>query len=151
MRLPLIACLIVLCSVAPAWASGGISCTSGAGPAKFDISAAMGRDFGSGLFGLTGTLKANIADVDRSLTEVAFSDATPHQLWLDRGLLFLELMAQRPGDGPYGSTDLVIKTSTVDEGSFVGKYTLTITDTGVDAGGETLRKEISGAVSCWAE
>lgn len=151
MRLPLIASLIILTSAAPAWASGGISCTSGAGAAKFEVSSGMGRDFGSGLFGLTGTLKANIADVDTALSEVTFSDETPKQLWLDGGLLFLELMVQRPGDGPYGSTDLVIKTSAVDEGSFVGKYTLTITDTGVDAGGESQHVEISGAVTCWAE
>ena len=151
MRLPLIASLIMLASAAPALASGGIWCTSGAGPAKFEVSAGMGRSFGSGLFGLTGTLKANIADVDKSLIEVAFSDETPHQLWLDRGLLFLELMVQRPGDGPYASSDLVIKTSSVDEGSFVGKYTLTITDSGADAGGEGQHVEISGAVSCGAE
>jgi hypothetical protein len=151
MRLPLIACLIVLSSAAPALASGGIWCTSGAGQAKFEVSAGMGRDFGSGLFNLNGTLKADVADVDKSLIDVTFSDATAHQVWIDRGLLFLELMAQRPGNGPYGSSDLVIKTSTVDEGSYVGKYTLTITDSGVDAGGEAQNIEISGAVTCGAD
>lgn len=151
MRLPLIAGLFVLASAMPALASGGIWCTSGAGPAKFEVSGGMGRDFGSGLFSLSGTLKADIDDVDKTLVEVAFTDETPHQLWLDRGLLFLELMAERPGNGPYGSSDLVIKTSAVDEASFVGKYTLTITDSGVDAGGEAQHIEISGAVSCGAE
>jgi hypothetical protein len=151
MRLALIACLITVFGAAPALASGGISCTSGAGSAKFEISSGMGRDFGSGLFGLQGTLKADIADVDKALLNVTFSDATPHQMWLGRDLLFLELMVQRPGDGPYGSSDLEIKTSAVDEGSYVGRYTLTITDSGVDAAGEGQNIEISGAVSCWAE
>ena len=147
MRLQLVAGLIVALGTAPAWASGGISCTSGAGSAKFEISAGMGRDFGSGLFNLSGTLKANIANVDKALVDVTFSDATPHQLWLGRDLLFVELMVQRPGNGPYRSSDLVIKTSAVDEGSYVGRYSLTITDTGA----EPQSAEISGAVSCWVE
>lgn len=151
MRLPLIACLIILAGVAPVMASGGIWCTSGAGPAKFEVSAGMGRDFGSGLFGLTGTLKADLANVDKALIAVRFSDATPHQLWLGRDLLFLELMVQRPGNGPYGSSDLVIKTSTVDEGSYVGRYSLTISDSGIDAGGEAQNVSISGPVSCGAD
>lgn len=151
MRRSVVACLMIMLSVAPALASGGISCTSGAGKAKFVVSAGMGRDFGSGLFDLGGSLKADIANVDSSLLEVRFSDATPHQLWLGRDLLFVELMTQRPGNGPYGSSDLVIKTSAVDEGSYVGRYTLTITDVGGDTGGETQTNEISGAVTCWAE
>ena len=151
MRLPLIASLIMLAGAAPSLASGGISCTSGTGPAEFDVSAGMARSGHRDLFGLTGTLKANIPDVDSSLTALTFSDDTPHQLWLDSGLLFFELEVEVSGDGQYGSSDLVIKTSTVEENSFVGRYTFTVTDLGSGGTAVPIQGEISGPVSCWAE
>ncbi|MEO8684514.1 MAG: hypothetical protein ABI414_06695 [Devosia sp.] len=151
MRLTLLASLIVLLGAAPAWASGGVACSSESGQAKFEVSAAMGRDFGSGIFDLNGTLEAAIPGVAKELQRVRFSLETPHQLWLDRDLLYFELMAARLGDGPYGSSDLVIKTTAVDEGTFEGRYTLTITDSAVDAGGEAQNIEISGTVSCIAD
>ena len=151
MRLTLFASLILLLGAAPAWASGGVACTSESGQAKFEVSAAMGRDFGAGIFDLNGTLDASIPGVAKELQRLTYSVETPHQLWLDRDLLYFELMAARPGDGPYGSSDLVIKTTAVDEGTFEGRYTLTITDSAVDAGGEAQNIEISGNVSCIAD
>lgn len=151
MRLPLIASLIVLAGAAPALASGGVWCTSGAGPAKFDISAGMARSGQRDLFALTGTLEADIADVDKSLTELTFSNDTPHQLWLDRELLFLELKADVSNDGQYGTTELTIKTSAVEEGTFVGQYTFTVSDLGNGRDSVTKYGEISGAVSCGAD
>jgi hypothetical protein len=148
-RLPL-AGLIVLFAT-PAFASGGIACSSESGQAKFEVSAAMGRDFGSGIFDLNGTLEAAIPGVAKDLQRLSYHLDTPHQVWLDRDLLYFELMAARPGDGAYGSSDLVIKTTAVDEGTFEGRYTLTITDSAVDAGGETQNIEISGIVSCIAD
>ena len=151
MRLPLIAIVIALAGAAPALASGGISCTSGTGPATFDISAGMGRSFGSGMFNLIGELKADLPAVARELTNLTYSDETPNQLWLDRDLLYLELSAARGGDGPFAVSDLVIKTEAVDEGIYEGRYSLSITDTSIEADGEPQHIEVAGAVSCWAE
>lgn len=151
MRLTLFASLILLLGAAPAWASGGVACSSESGQAKFEVSAAMGRDFGSGIFELNGTLEGSIPGVAKELQRLNYDIDIPHQLWLDRDLLYFELMAARPGNGPYGSSDLVIKTTAIDEGSFVGRYTLTITDSAVDAGGEPQNIEISGSVSCTAD
>ena len=151
MRLLPLASLILLLGAAPVWASGGVACSSESGQAKFEVSAAMGRDFGSGIFDLSGTLDGSIPGVAKELQRLNYGIETPHQLWLDRDLLYFELMTARPGDGPYGSSDLVIKTTAVDEGTFEGRYTLTITDSAVDAGGEAQNIEISGAVSCTAD
>jgi hypothetical protein len=149
MRVLHLASLILLLGAAPASASGGIACSSESGPAKFEVSAAMGRDFGSGIFDLSGTLEAAIPGVARELQRLSFSLETPHQIWLDRDLLYFELMAARPGNGPYGSSDLVIKTTAVDEGTFEGSYTLTVDDTGSE--GASQHVVVTGTASCIAD
>jgi hypothetical protein len=149
MRLSPLASLVVLLAPSPAFASGGIACSSEGGQARFEVSAAMGRDFGAGIFDVGGTLESSEAGIGKELQRLSYSLETPHQVWLDRDILYFELMVARPGNGPYGSSDLVIKTTAVDEGSFKGDYKLTMQDTGSD--GVVRNVVVSGRASCVAD
>jgi len=149
MRLSLLASVFVLLGAAPVLASGGIACSSESGPAKFEVSAAMGRDFGSGIFEISGTLTTNVANISKQLQRLRYDLQTPHQVWMDRDILNFELMVLLPGNGPNSSSDLVIKTTAIDEGTFEGEYSVTMDDTGSD--GVSQHSVLTGKASCIAD
>ena len=147
MRLPIVASLIMVIAATPAFASGGVACSSGAGPAQFELSISMGRDFGGGILDIAGELVAKIPNVAPDLQQLRFAREHPNQLWIDREVVYFEISVHR-GDGPYGYADLMIKTSAVDEGSYVGTYVLDIYDAGVEVDGVPQNITVNGAVSC---
>jgi hypothetical protein len=151
MRLPILAGLIAMLGAAPAFASGGVSCNSGAGPAQFDLSISMGRDFGAGILNIGGELVAKIPNVAPDLRQLHFAPENPNQIWIDRDVMYFEISVPHRGDGPYGYADLMIKTNAVEEGSYVGTYVLDIYDAGVEKDGVPQNITVSGAVSCTAD
>jgi hypothetical protein len=151
MRLTILAGLIVMLGAAPAFASGGVSCNSGAGPAQFALSISMGRDFGAGILDVAGELVANVSGVAPDLRQLHFARENPNQIWIDRDVMYFEISVPHRGDGPYGYVDLMIKTQAVDEGSYVGTYVLDIYDAGVDVNGVPQDITVNGAVSCTAD
>ncbi|MET3899570.1 hypothetical protein ABIB57_003525 [Devosia sp. UYZn731] len=148
MRLPVLASLIIVLGAAPAFASGGVSCNSGAGPARFELSISMGRDFGAGILDIAGELVAQIANVAPDLRQLHFARENPNQIWIDRDVVYFEISVPHRGNGPYGYADLMIKTQAVDEGSYVGTYVLDIYDAGVEVNGVPQNIRVNGAVSC---
>ena len=151
MRLPIVACLIMVIGAAPAFASGGVSCNSGAGPAQFDLSISMGRDFGAGILDIAGELVAKIPNVAPDLRQLHFAPENPNQIWIDRDVMYFEISVPHRDGGPYGYADLMIKTNAVDEGSYVGTYVLDLYDAGVEVDGVPQNITVSGAVSCMTD
>ncbi|MDB5529811.1 MAG: hypothetical protein JWR51_2914 [Devosia sp.] len=151
MRLPILASLIILFGAAPVFASGGVVCTSGAGLAQFEVSISMGRDFGAGILNIGGELIAKIPNVAPDLRQLHFAPENPNQIWIDRDVVYFEISIPHRGDGPYGYADLMIKTQSVDEGSYVGTYVLDIYDAGVEVDGVPQNITVDGAVSCMTD
>lgn len=145
MRLPLIATIALLATTLPGLASGGIACEARDANVQFDIGAGLSRGAGNGMFALTGKLDATLPRLATVLQHRAYIQANVAQFWLDGQELNLEMYAERDRGDAYASSTLTIKTTLVEEGSYKGRYTLTVYDGNIDP------IQAQGAVTCMAE
>lgn len=144
-----LACLMA--TAGPALASGALWCDADDGKAVFSIQAGITRGLGNPLFSFQGELEVKDKAVAEDLRKSTFEMGNLTQHWLDAADMRLQLYRERPGDGPGGEVELLILAKAVDEATFEGTYTLSVSDmTGVTTG-EAKRWETSDKVSCGAE
>lgn len=145
----LLACMTA--TAGPALASGALWCDADDGKAVFSIQAGITRGLGNPLFSFQGELEVKDKSVAEDLRKSTFEMGNLTQHWLDAEDMRLQLYRERPGDGPGGEVELLILAKAIDEATFEGTYTLTVSDmTGVTSG-EAKRWEAKGKVSCGAE
>jgi hypothetical protein len=147
--------ILVMLACQPAFASGGLHCSTDADGVTFEVGGGVTRGMGGPLFSFEGTLE--IADkavaTDPGRTEFAREHVA--QYWLDGEDLRLLLYREREGDKPHGYVELTITTKARPgddgEGMYDGRYALSVFDTTEENGGEGVTVSREGAVECSAE
>ena len=152
MRSMMIACTAILLATAGASASGGLSCSTEAGPARIEIESGVTRGMGGPLFNFRAT--ATIADkgVAEDLRKTSFEREHVPQYWLDGKELKLLLYREREGDKPHGYVEIEVRTQAGDdEGLYGGTYTLSTFDVPAGDGAEAKEFKAEGPISCFVE
>ena len=139
----LITAAITIAQASSSFASGGMSCRGESETVRFEVASGITRGMGAPLFQLTGTLQGELEAIDADISNLTYEMDDVAQWWLDGDQLNLLLYVEREGE-PLGSTELTIKTQSVDEGSYQGRFDLLSYDDGVLA-------EATGKVRCMVE
>lgn len=138
-------------AASPALASGGLSCEVKDEAVRFQAEGGVTRGMGGAVFSFRGDLEIRDKAVAADLRKISFERSHLAQYWLDGDELRLLLYKEREGDVPHGYVEIVVRTTSDEEGSYRGSYALTAFDmTGDTSGmGKTVTRE--GAVSCFVE
>lgn len=151
--IPALAMLVLLsCTLSPARASGGFSCSVDDDHLRFAAESAMGRGNGSPFLNLQASAETKIKGTPIDLAQLDLKANLVHS-WMDHPDLRLHFYWEREGDKPHATFELLVRTvSSDDEGTYSGTYDLTIfyTEKPADAvEGAYLRA--TGQVSCFVE
>lgn len=132
----------------PASASGGIGCEARDARVALDVGIGVTRGSG-GFFNVAGTLEITGTGLPRDLASLMLGDLLIHS-WLDGEELKLQFYHER-SDGEFASLDLVVEAEAIDEGTYGGRYVVSVFGvdlTGADAGDPW---SIEGPVLCYVE
>lgn len=144
----LLALPLMLCSLSPAIASGGLWCDVDDDKVKIAINSGMTRGMGAPLFNFEASIEIKDQTVADDVRTTKYGHAT--QYWLDGETLNLLLYWERE-EGEFASVEATVTTSYEDEeGSYDGDYAITVYGAGKPAADdEPLR--YSGKISCGVE
>ena len=152
MRNPIVPALaVLLAGLGPAQAAGGFWCEAEDAALTFSVKASAPRS-GGPLVSLESTLQVLDKAAPKELRAFRFKREDLTQHWLDgREGGSLKLRFQRQGSAKASLEDvsLIVDAPAVDEGSFKGRYTLTVHRRGSAAAEGPF--EASGSVSCSAD
>lgn len=142
---------ILLSTLSPALASGGLWCNAEDDKVKIDINSGMTRGMGAPLFDFEATVEIRDEALDEDVRKTSYGYAT--QYWLDGERLNLLVYWEREGDGEFASVETTLTTLYADEDDvepYLGEYQITVYGGGKPtADGEARR--YSGKVSCGVE
>lgn len=144
--------MISLASVVPAAATGTLDCVADDAAAKIDVHGVVPYGMGAPLLQVQAEIASELPGVGTDLGNAAFDAEHQVQYWLDDGTLNVLFYRERSGDGPFGSTTLVIKTTraeTDEEGAYVGGYDIEAYEVPAD-GGEPIVVHAHGQIECFA-
>jgi hypothetical protein len=135
-------------SLAPAHATGGISCEAEDRAAKFTIGSPIGRSTGGAFFQFEGELEVRAANVAEDFKKVTFGKDHLTQSWFDARDLKMHVHFERAGE-PHGTIDLTVEArGTANAETWRGRYVLSIGET---VNGEFRSRRVTGRVSCSVE
>ncbi len=135
-------------SLAPAHATGGISCEAEDRSAKFTIGSPIGRSTGGAFFQFEGELEVRAANVAEDFKKVAFTKEHLTQSWFDARDLKMHVHFERSGE-PHGTIDLTVEArGNANAETWRGRYVLSIGET---VNGEFRTRRLTGRVSCSIE
>jgi hypothetical protein len=133
-----------------AGATGGMSCTIDDPSLKLELGSGLGRRIGADLFNFRAELEIRMATIPPDFRALQMDRAALVQSWLDREELKLDLYLERVTT-PHGYIELAIQTRNIEEGTYVGRYVLTIYDTDDKLDVEPRTLEARGEVKCLVE
>lgn len=146
-------CLLgAMLAAGPALASGGLSCAVEDKAVKLLAEGGVTRGMGGSVSSFQGDLEILDEAVAADLRKISFERSQLAQYWLDGDELRLLLYRERKAAAPHAYVQIVIRTSSGEEGSYRGSYALTVFATAGDTpgeGGKTVAHE--GGVSCMVE
>lgn len=135
-------------SLAPAHATGGISCEVEDRSAKFTIGSPIGRSTGGAFFQFEGELEVRATNVAEDFKKVTFTKDHLTQSWFDARDLKMHVHFERSGE-PHGTIDLTVEArGNANAETWRGRYTLSIGET---VNGEFRTRRLTGRVSCSVE
>ena len=147
--------LLTMLACQPAFASGGVHCSADGGGVSFDVGGGVTHGMGGPLFSFEGEVAVTADDIAADLGKTGFAREHVAQYWLDGEDLRLLLYREREGDKPHGYVELTIETKARagddGEGSYDGRYELTVFDMTNENGGEGVMVKREGDVVCSAE
>ena len=146
----LVVVTLLLAGLMPAQASGGFSCEAQDASVKFEAGGGMGRSVGASLFNFNGEIKVKLKGVPADFRELKLKDSDVSQRWIDGKEVRLQLYRERE-EGLFGYIDLVILTKRVEEGSYAGRYELTISHLDSEQATEAKKFTARGKVKCMTE
>jgi hypothetical protein len=133
-----------------AWATGGFSCEVKDKSVEFEVSAATSRGMGGAILEPAGKLTLKMKSVPEDMRSLDLSKALVHH-WVADRTLKLHYYAEREGDKPFASVELVIDTKdTGDDETTKGRYVLSLFTTD-SATSNSKTEEIKGRVTCMVE
>lgn len=141
----------LLALTSSAHASGGLDCEADDAKVAFAVHGGVTRGMGGPLFQFNGELTIKDQAVAEDLRKIAFEREHVAQYWFDGDELKLDIYREREGDKPFGSVELIVRTTSAgDEGGFEGRYELVVYD-GTGEGAEAKEARYDGKVSCGTE
>ena len=127
----------------PAFATGGFSCSIKDDNLAFDAEAGFSYSIGGGLLNFRGAFALPKDLAPKGLERVTLTPSHLAHDWLYDGELRLLLHAETEGEQPFGSVDIIVKTTMgEDETSYDGEYKMIAHS----AEGEGVER--TGKVSC---
>jgi hypothetical protein len=146
----LLTCTGIVLPLAPARASGGLSCTSEDAFAVITIESGVTRGMGGPVFNFRATSVIRDDAVAGDLRNMAYEGEHLAQYWLDGEELRMLLYRER-AEGAHGYVQIEVRTRSAEEGLYEGSYTLTGLDMTGDTTGEGRTFRQSGSVQCFVE
>lgn len=146
----LVVLTLLLAGLMPAHASGGFSCEAQDASVKFEAGGGMGRSVGASLFNFNGEINVKLKGAPADFRDVKLKDSDVSQRWIDGKEVRLQLYRERE-EGLFGYVNLEILTKRVDEGSYVGRYELTISHVESEKATEAKTFKARGKVKCMTE
>lgn len=144
--------LISLAGALPAAATGTLDCAADAGGITVDVHGVIPYAPGSPLIQVDASIAAEMEGIGRDMSNLGFENNNRLQYWLDDDELNLLFFKERSGDGPFGSTMLIIKTERAgeaDEQRYVGTYVIDADDLPPGAP-ESNHRRVEGSIECFA-
>lgn len=141
---------LLLAGLMPAQASGGVSCEAKDASVQFEAGGGVGRSVGGSLLNFTGEISVKLKGVPADFRQLKFKDSDVSQRWMDGKEVRLQLYRERE-EGLFGYVDLVILTRRVEEGSYAGRYELTISHLESEKATEAKQFKARGKVRCMTE
>ena len=138
-----------LASASGASASGALWCSVDDHQVAFQLDAGVTRGLGGPTFNFRGDLEIKARKAGDSLRKTVFEDQNLAQYWLDGEEMRLLVYREHEAKDTYRSVELTILTKAKDEGTYDGRYTLSVFDG--TAGVSSDPVELKGDVSCGAE
>jgi len=130
-------------------ASGALWCSVDDSKVGFQLDAGVTRGLGGPTFNFRGDLEIKGRPTSDSLRKTVFEDSNLAQYWLDGEDLRLLVYREHEAKDSYRSVELKILTKARDEGTYDGRYTLSVYDGTAGASSDPV--EFKGDVSCGAE
>jgi hypothetical protein len=144
--------LFTVAGALPAAATGTLDCVADTGGIEVRVHGVVPYAVGSPLIQVDASVAAELDGIGGDMTNLTFKPDERLQYWLDGDSLNLLFYAERSGDGPFGSSLLVIMTTRegeLDEQRYVGTYVIDASD--MPAGGsETVQRRVEGSIECFA-
>ncbi len=141
----------LLCGVAPAIASGGLSCEGEDKQGTVLVETGMARSIPGSFLDFRGRIEFSDTSIAADLRMMDVKREDLAENWLDDKTLKLHIYRERTGEAPHGYVDLVINTWAKEEGTYDGSFVLTAFDMTDDTTGEGKTARVQGKVSCFVE
>ena len=144
--------VFTLAGALPAAATGTLDCLADDATAQVDVHGVVPYGMGSPLLQVQAEIAVELLGVGADLGNLVFGAEHQVQYWLDDTSLNALFYWERPGDGPFGSTTLVIKTTRsqgAEEGTYVGGYDIEGYEVPAD-GGDPIIVHARGQIECFA-
>ena len=133
----------------PALASGGIWCNAEDKAVRLSVESGMTRSIGGGFFNFRAGLDIRLPGTPKDFRSLKLDENDLPHHWIDDKEIKLLLYRER-SEEPFGWVHLVIDTKAVDEGSYAGTYTLTLSN--LEPGqSEAKETTATGPIECSAE
>lgn len=140
--------LLALAASAPAYATGGISCSADDRGAKFTIGSPISRSAGGSFFEFQGELEVRASGVAADFRKLTLSKDHLTQSWFDARDLRMRVYHERSGE-PHGTIELTVEArGNPDAESWRGRYTIRL---GEVVNNEFRTRQVTGRVTCSIE
>jgi hypothetical protein len=144
------ALLLLAVGVAPAAASGGLSCEGKGQGASFSVEGGVTRGMGAPVFNFRGSSSIASKAVAPDLRRYSYTQEHLAQYWLDGDELRLVVYRERDAGKPHGYVQFTVLTKGDDEGTYTGTFAMSVFD-GVDDVSQGKTAEFAGKVTCFVE
>jgi hypothetical protein len=135
-------------SLAPAHATGGISCEAEDRSAKFTVGSPISRSTGGAFFQFEGELELKVRGIAEDFRKLTFAKDHLTQSWFDARDLRMRVYHERSGE-PHGTIELTVEARGNREAeSWRGRYTISI---GEVVNGDFRTRQVTGRVTCSVE
>ena len=135
---------------AAAQASGGLSCEVDDANLKLEVQSGVTHGMGGPFFEFKAKAEITSEAAPPDLRSLTLDKYLVHH-WLSGKELNLSFYYEREGDKPHAYVDINIETDAQDELDFKGTYEVTVFNTEVPEGTDSVVVKATGDVSCMAE
>lgn len=144
--------IFTLAGALPAAATGTLDCVADDATAQVDVHGVVPYGMGAPLLQAQAEIAVELPGVGADLGNVVFGAEHQVQYWLDEVSLNVLFYWERAGNGPFGSTTLVIKTTRNkgdEEGAYAGGYDIEGYEVPAE-GGDPIIVHARGQIECSA-
>ncbi|HWK01957.1 MAG TPA: hypothetical protein VNR41_14770 [Xanthobacteraceae bacterium] len=144
----------LMMSALPALATGGFGCEAADKNVKLEANAGMQRGGAGALLNFKAEIESLLKNTPEDFRKLSLDREAISQHWIDGRDFKLRLYTERT-QGLFGALELVIeavqRSKDKDEGTYKGRYTLTIENMETEQSSEAKTLKASGNIVCFVE